>query len=74
MRGKGAVGVALCAALVTLVRPSLAVLGYIVIIVALEEFPGGIAEQAVERSLRTPFYSVSVGIPGLYVTGCSVGP
>lgn len=40
-------------------------LGFIAILV-IDEFPGGLGEVP-ERSLRTTFYSKSVGIPGFYL-------
>ncbi|MGE3391360.1 MAG: O-antigen ligase family protein [Gammaproteobacteria bacterium] len=33
----------------------------------IEEFAGGLGEESVERSLRTPFYSMAIGIPGIYL-------
>ena len=40
---------------------------FLLAILVLEEFPSGYGETA-ERSLRTPFYGTSIGIPGTYAT------
>jgi O-antigen ligase len=33
----------------------------------IEEFPGGVSEEDTERSARTPFYGVTIGISALYI-------
>jgi len=33
----------------------------------IEEFPGGVSEEESERSARTPFYAITLGISALYI-------
>ena len=69
--GRGAMAMAgLCALPLGLVfGPRLAMPAVLFAVVALEEFPSGLGEQGqegVDRSTRTPFYSMSLGLGGLY--------
>lgn len=62
-----AVGVAMVivVAAIVFLRPSVGVVLFLLCIIVIEEFPSGYGDT-LERSLRTPFYSKSLGIPGLY--------
>lgn len=62
-----AAALALPGALVVVLRPQLGAYLFVLIMILLEEFPSGLGEVP-ERSLRTPFYSTSLGVPGLYAT------
>lgn len=54
--------------LLVLFRPSYGSLIFIFLILILEEFPGGLGGDSVQRSIRMPFYSTSIIIPGVYST------
>jgi O-antigen ligase len=46
--------------------PRLGTVLFLVAISTLEEYPGGLSDQVVERSARLPFYSVTLGLPAVY--------
>lgn len=60
-----AVMVAIPAIIVACWKPRIAMLGFLFLILFVEETPGGI--DGVERSERTFFYSVTVGLPAVYI-------
>lgn len=47
-------------------RPRVGIVLFMFALVALEEFPGGLSEQMVERSERMPFYALTFGLPATY--------
>lgn len=64
--GAAAAG-ALLVSLFLALRPDWGTLLFFLALILIEEFPSGQGET-VERATRTPFYSLSLGIPGLYPT------
>lgn len=52
---------------VVIIHPRLGVLGMLGLFFSIEEFAGGLGDDAAERSLRTPFYSMAIGPPGIYL-------
>jgi hypothetical protein len=57
---------ALIAGAVCLARPRLGFYGFLFLLLVMDEFPSLLGE-VVERSMRTPFYSKSLGVGGVYV-------
>jgi hypothetical protein len=66
---KAAIALIVCipAAILLASKPHYVVLLFVFCLLVFEEFPSGVGET-LERSQRTTFYSLSLGIPGLYST------
>jgi O-antigen ligase len=63
---------AICLAVPLLLHPTWVPALLVLAIMVIDEFPSGLGEVA-ERSLRTPFYSVSLGAPALYAPDLLIG-
>ena len=65
--------VAIPLAVLVVLRPRLGVLLFIFALCFLEEFPGGLSDQDVQRSARLPFYATTFGLPAIYPPDAIIG-
>lgn len=59
--------IAIPAGLIAVWRPRIGMLGFLFLVLFMEEFPGGISEDDVTRSERTLFYAMALGLPAVYL-------